>query len=131
VLVSADLIETLQNVLPPVPGEVTGVLHAVAFVGAVYVFGWGTVRFQGSNVEVFGRRASSLEVLVGLAAVGVVVATAQWWAGPLFLLTGWQAFGLACLEAGWLLLSTADGVDLPALAMALVGVVLVALPWLG
>lgn len=122
---------TVRSLLPAVPGEVTGVLHAVAFVGVVYVFRWGTVQFQGSNVEVFGRRATSIEVLVGLIAVGALVATARWWAGPLFFLTGWQAFGLICLEVGWLLQSTADGVDLPAVAMALIGLILVTLPWLG
>lgn len=126
---ATGLLRTVDGLLPAVPGEVTGVLHVAAFVGLAYVFRLGSVRFQGRNVELFGRRASSWEVLVGLAVVALLLATARWWAGPAFFLSGWQAFGLVSLEVGWLIQSAADGVDLAALAMAAAGLALFVVPW--
>jgi hypothetical protein len=124
-----EVLAALLDLLPPVPGEVTGVLHVVAFVGAVYVLGLGGLRFSTSGVELFGRRMASREVLLGLAVGAVLVATAQWWAPLVFFLSGWQALGLVCLEAGWLIQSTANGVDVAAVAMAVAGLVLLVLPW--
>jgi hypothetical protein len=125
----AELLGTALEVLPPVPGEVTGLLHVIAVVGLVYVFQLGGVRFTGSKVELFGRTSTSREVLLVLVVLGLLVATAQYWAGAVFFLTGWQAFGVVCLEVGWLLQSTANGIDVAAVVMAVAGVVLLVLPW--
>jgi len=125
----ASLLESAAGALPAVPGEVTGVLHAAAFVGLVYVFQLGSLRFSPAGVELFGRRATSGSVLVGLAAAALLLATAQWWAAVAFVLTGWQAFGLVCLEVGWLVQSTASGLDLAAATMVVGGLVLLVLPW--
>lgn len=124
------LLDAVAGGLPPVPGEVTGAMHVLALVGAAYVFNLGGAQFSGRGVELFGRRASSREALAGLVLVGVLVATAEWWAPVAFFLTGWQALGLVALEAGWLLQSTADGVDPWAAATALVGLVLLVVPWI-
>lgn len=125
----AELLGTALEVLPPVPGEVTGLLHVLALVGLVYVFQLGGVRFSGSGVELFGRTSSAREVLLVMVVLGLLVATAQWWAGVVFFLTGWQAFGVLCLEVGWLLQSTANGIDVAAVLLAAAGVVLLVLPW--
>lgn len=124
-----QLVDAVAGGLPPVSGEVTGALHVLAVVGAAYVFNLGGAQFSGRGVELFGRKATSRDTLVGLVVVGVLVATAGWWAPVAFFLTGWQALGLVALEVGWLLQSTADGVDPWAAATALVGLVLLVLPW--
>jgi hypothetical protein len=124
-----QLLEAVAGGLPPVPGEVTGALHVLAVVGAVYVFNLGGAQFSGRGVELFGRQVTSREALAGLVVVGGLVATARWWAPVAFVLTGWQALGLVALEVGWLLQSTADGVDPWAAVTALVGLALLVLPW--
>lgn len=117
------------ELLPTVPGTVTGVLHVAAFLGVVYVFRLGGLKFSPGGVELFGRRATPRGVLAGLAVAALLVATARWWAPVAFFLTGWQAFGLVCLEVGYLLQSTARGVSPAAVAMAVLGLVLLVLPW--
>jgi hypothetical protein len=124
-----DLLAAAVEALPAVPGTVSGLLHALAVVGLVYVFKLGGVRFSGRGVELFGQTRSSWEVLAGLAVLAVLVATARWWAPFVFFLTGWQAFGAVCLEVGWLVQSAADGIDLAAVVMAVLGLALLVLPW--
>lgn len=124
-----EVLASADGALPAVPGEVTGLLHVLALVGLVYVFKLGGVRFSGSGVELFGRTSTSREVLLALVVVALLVATAQWWAGVVFFLTGWQAFGVVCLEVGWLVQSTASDIDVAAVVMAAGGLVLLVLPW--
>lgn len=124
-----ELLATVLDAFPPVPGEVTGLLHVLALVGLVYVFQLGGVRFTGSKVELFGRTSTSREVLLVMVVLGLLIATAQWWAGVVFFLTGWQAFGVICLEVGWLVQSTASDIDVAAVAMAAAGLMLLVLPW--
>lgn len=129
---ATEVLDAFASSLPGLPPELTGALSVLALVGFAYVFALGGLRFGNGRVEVLGHEATSREALVGFLAGAVLLATARLWVPYVFVLSGWQAFGLVCAQAGWLLNSTADGsVDYWAVALTVAGLFLLALPWLG
>lgn len=128
---TTGVLDAFASLLPALPPELRGALSVLVLVGFAYVFALGGLRFGNGRVEVLGHEATSRETLVGFLAAAVLLGTAHQWVPYVFVLSGWQAFGLVCAQTGWLLNSTADGpVDYWAVVLTVAGLVLLVVPWL-
>lgn len=121
--------------LPALPQEVVGSLHTVALAGIAYAFDVPFISFKGERIRVFGTFVTTRTAVLAVLATFVVLAAYGWWSQQVysvFVLTGWQAFGVICVETSWIILArTHRNLDRWTAAMAASGTLLFFVPVLG
>lgn len=126
---------TANALLPVLPETVVGALHAVVLAGVVYASDVQFVDVEGNRIQVFEQSVTTRDALLALLGVFVVLAVYGWWSQAvydLFVLSGWQAFGVVCVETTWLVLSqTRRTLDRWTAAMVVLGAFLFAVPLFG
>jgi len=124
----------VDSLLPPLSDEITGAFHMIALAGLAYGFDVEIVSFKGERIRVFGQYVTTRDAIIGIVATLAIIATYSWWSKSLynvFVLTGWQASGVVCIEVTWLILSKSHrNMDEWTFGLLVDGIILLTYPWM-